>query len=257
MLYDGLFAIDLPATPGPRQPVGWLEGLDRLLFTGHARVCHADCHHSAALVLARCHAQLRERGASTLAVHTDADELLSLQVVKAPGAPAPRWPDLLPAPWVEEPCAFRLRARIEDDDTVAVVHARYIPRHPVEVGGLTGAVRLLWHSPTTTLPRLERRVEARGQELTRQITADLSASFEDSPGSFHGRVIVPWGRSAQPDRFSELLAGFTAQDLASLDPIEDQLLVSRRVWPAIDPDGVAGRIRNGDFVPVEEVSHAS
>jgi len=259
MIYDGLFAIDLPARPGTPQPVSGFEGLDRLLFTGRARIVHAECSLSAAAVLARCHELLRGLGAATLAVHDDGDELLSLQVAKEPGAPAPHWPALLPTAWSETPCSFRLRARLADEETVAVVHLRYVPRHPVEVGGLTGAVRVLARSGTASLPvpRLARALRRRGRDLAGQLVADLRAAFDHCHGSLHGRVVVPWGRADHPDRFGALLAGFTTADLAGLEPAECRLETSRRAFPAVDPDGLPGRVRAGEFTPTEEHTDAT
>ncbi len=272
MLHDGLVSFDLPGRPGPAVPQRGVRSIEALLFDGSARVRHQECALSAAAVLSRTYEALRRIGAGRFTVGTDADELFG---VVPPGEGSPRWPEVLPPRWCEQPAAFWMRGLLERGGAAAVIRLRYSPRHPVQEGALGGSVRLLWDvcprqgeatlhdadiraslAEPGVLRHLARRLEARGQALAEDLLRELAVRFPGMSGAGWGRAVVLHRYTRRPERFRDLLDGFDPQLLRQLPWIEDRQRSSGRSWPAVDAQGVTGRVRGDTFTPALEESHA-
>lgn len=272
MLYDGLVSFDLPGQPGPAIAERGARSVEALLFDGSPRVRHAECSLSAGAVLSRTYDALRRIGARGFCVGSDAQELLG---VVSPLEGAPRWPELLPPRWCEQPAAFWIRGFLDQAGAAAVVRLRYTPRHRVHQGAVNGSIRLLWDvrprrgessffdadvraslATRGVLQSLSRRLEIRGRALAEDLLRELSSEFEGQTGASWGRAVVLHRYTRSPERFAALLDGFDPQLLQQLSWIEDRQRSSGRSWPAVDPHGVKGRVRGAAFVPALEECHA-
>ena len=273
MLFIGLLSLDLPSRLGPPLSTRCLEGVENLLFRGRLKTRRAECRLSAGAVLAGCYGVLRQLGAQQLLIRQDADEALDLRVrCERYGEAPPPWPELLPAPWCEQPSAFVLRARLRTAGTAAALRLRYAPRHEPEHGALRGSLRLIWDlaphagreerfpqdllaslSGSQDLRRLERRLRQQGQDLLETLVASLEAAFEGASGASFAQVRVLSGYGAQPQRFVELLEDLPLRACAQLPLLEERLARDPAHWPALDAQGVPGRLHSGRFTPVAEV----
>lgn len=265
MLYDALFTLDLPRQIGPPLATGFWDGLERLLFVGSWSRRMATCTVSNAAVLAGAYAAIRGLGEhATLEVTDDAGELLDLSAVPDDwgGRPDP-FVELLPPRWTTEPCDFRLRASLSAGGFAAVIVLRHTPRHDAEQSPVVGSVRVLWE-PESTGPELIARLAEPGAPRTlagllhthgERLSRSLTQRLEISPGgraTHRGRLVIPV-QSEYLDNFREVWKGFPPAALEALPMIAGVL---RGWWPALSSDGIEGRVRAGQFVPVAEVTRA-
>ena len=271
MLYDGLFALDLPSSLGPPVRTGRLEALENLLFRGQARQCHAECSMSAAGALSRTYGALRAFGCRAFTVGCDADELLELCITSRD---EPRWPEVLPPDWTDLPADFFIRGSCRGRGLVGVVHARYTPRHLPPATALSGSLRLLWDvrprsgeeehfaedlgaSLADGLRPLRHSLEACGRAQADRLLSILRSRFDDAPGDCQGDVLLLHGHDAHPRSYASMLTGFPPECLAQLPLLEQEAKDMPERWLAIDATGVRGRLCRGRFTPVEEASHAA
>ncbi len=277
MIYDALLALDPCSELGPPLPTPAVTGLENLIFTGRWATRRANCPLSTAVVLARCSRVLGTLGCTGLVVLDDAGSVLA-QAVPASlgGASCDRWPEGLPPRWLDQPCELELRGSLRERGIAAAVTLRYTPRHDPEHGAITGSLRALWDarpepgdeeafqrsvqaalSGEGALRELARRLNSRGEALAKDTVRCLSEAFEGAPGSTWGRVAALHGYREQPERFADLLAGLPEEQRALLALLEERLAHSGSRWPAIDANGVHGRLRRGVFEPSAEVLHVA
>ncbi len=277
MIYDALLAMDLSSELGPPVPTPLLAGMENLLFTGRWASRRKHCTLSTAVVLARCCRALGAIGCRGISVRDDAGSLLAQAVPMELGVELQqRWPETLPPAWQEQPCELELCGTLHSRGVAAAVTLRYTPRHHPEHGALTGALRALWDVRPTpgdeqafqrsldaalategALRELHRRLERRGEQLSREAVACLSEAFDAPTGSTWGGVLALHGYRERPERFADLLAGLPEDRCAVLALLEQRLAESSRRWPAMDAEGVRGVLRRGEFVPTAEVAHVA
>ncbi|HHO53105.1 MAG TPA: hypothetical protein ENK18_20080 [Deltaproteobacteria bacterium] len=265
MLYDALFTLDLPQEVGPPLATGFWDGLERFLFLGSWARRMATTSVSNAAVLAGTYAAMRRLGQHpTLEVTDDAGELLDLSAVPEDwgGTPDPIV-DLLPPRWTTEPCDFRLRASWSADGFATVIVVRHTPRHDAEQTAVVGSVRVLW-VPEALGPELVARLERPGAPETlarllrihgERLSDELLHLLQEHPGgqgAHRGKIVIPL-EGEGPGGFQELWRGFPDEAIEAVPVIRDAL---SGWWPALSPDGIEGRVRDGQFVPVAEVTHA-
>lgn len=250
MLFDGLVSFDLPARPGSAVRERGARSLESLVFDGSARVQHAECTLSAAVVLSRCFDALRGIGARRFAVGGDVDELFELTVT-SDEEPPPRWPDLLPPRWTDLPAAFWLRGQLRGEGVVGVVRLRYSPRHRLREGALNGSLRLLRDvAPRAgcearfgrdlraslegerALRLLHARLENRGVALGEALLGQLRAGFGGLSGAAWGRAVVLHPYARRPGRFAGVLDGFEPTHLTQFALLDDRLRDARRAGRA-------------------------
>lgn len=277
MIFDGLLAVDLPATPGPPLETSSLDGLNRWLFTGRWHQRTSTCALSSGAVLARVLATLREQGPWTFTLRDDAGVLLDLPLASPDWGVAPAsWPERLPRAWTTQPCDFQLLANRVDGHTAEAITVRFQPRHEVETGALVAAVRLAWsvplpeeaaHRQRDLLVTLESddALDALAQTLRRRGEARLHALADGLAARCGGpaHVLAPqvhtlWGLAEAPNAFADLLAGLGDDATQLAAELERRLSFSTRSWPALDARGVPGRLQRGVFHPntLREVSDA-
>jgi len=277
VIFDGLLAVDLPATPGPPLATSSLDGLNRWLFTGRWHRRASTCALSSGAVLARVLTTLREQGTWTLSVQDDAGVLLDLPLASKDWGVAPAsWPERLPAAWTLQPCDFQLLAQRVDGHTAEAITVRFQPRHEAETGALVAAVRLAWSVPLPedeaqrnrdllhtldsddALDHLARTLRLRGEARLRALADGLSARSGGPAHLLAPQVHTLAGLAEAPNAFSDLLAGLGDDAARLAAEVERRLSFSTRSWPALDARGVPGRLQRGVFHPntLREVSDA-
>lgn len=267
MLYDALLFAKLPATPGRVLPAEPLQRLERLLFTGTPTAREMTCALSAGGVLAGCYAGLRAIGARTIRVHSDADEVLDIQLEVGPGDGTGA--TALPTRWTRDICTFALHAVLPEPgghkDLSAAVQLRFTPSHPEDGHALCGALRLGWkplHQEEEPLDHtrvhaaLLQRTAMRVLRTTLQQHGDLFAGalcarLEDAlsaKGSFHGTTRILHGIATDRRCFTDRTRGLPSPTLEALAAIDTLMPKVVGRWPAVDRRGVDGWVRRGRFV---------
>jgi hypothetical protein len=266
VIFEGLLALDLPATLGPPLSTPTLEGLERWLFTGRWHRRASTCTLSSAVVLARVLAVLHEQGSWNLTLRDDAQVLLDLPLASPSWGESPSsWPERLPPEWTRQPCDFQLSGTRTGGYSAQALTLRYQPRHEAESGALVAALRLAWSVPADEdseqaerdrditlrhegrLLELSGRIEAQGLAALTSLGDGLTARFPDSAASLHHSVRVMHGLAQQPNAFSDLLEGLGSDALLLAKAVEIRARKSRRSWPARNARGVPGRLQAGRF----------
>jgi len=277
VIFDGLLALDLPATPGPPLETPTLEGLERWLFTGRWHRRASTCAVSSGAVLARVLTTLRAQGTWHFRLQDDAGVLLDLPLASPKWGQDPAsWPERLPPRWTDQPCDFQLLAHRVEGHAAEAISVRFQPRHDVEHGALVAAVRLAWSPPQDPDPTQATRdllvtlgndgallalagaLGARGEGRLAALGQGLSARFGAASWSGDGQVRTLHGLGGDANAFSDLLAGLGPDAAHLAAAIEARLAHSARSWPALDVRGVPGRLQEGVFHPntLREVTHA-